>query len=34
MSSCDSRRWGFLPRKNIIGNVYLILRGEKQISVP
>jgi signal peptidase I len=32
--SCDSREWGPVPRKNILGRVVEILRGGKVIPVP
>jgi signal peptidase I len=33
-SSCDSRRWGPLPTRNVIGKVVLIVRGNKTIKLP
>ena len=32
-SSCDSRIWGSVPRKNLIGKVYEIKRGSKAIHI-
>jgi signal peptidase I len=32
-SSCDSRVWGSLPRRNLIGRVVEIRRGSKRIKV-
>lgn len=32
--SCDSRRWGSVPRENIRGRVVTILRGGEEIDVP
>jgi signal peptidase I len=31
--SCDSRLWGSVPRRNLIGRVVLILRGTKLIRI-
>ena len=33
-SSCDSRRWGPVPRKNLIGKVFAIYWPPKRISLP
>jgi signal peptidase I len=32
-SSCDSRRWGLVPRGSIIGRVFEIKRGSKRIHI-
>jgi signal peptidase I len=32
-SSCDSRRWGLVPRRSIIGRVFEIKRGSKRIHI-
>jgi signal peptidase I len=32
-SSCDSRLWGSVPRKHLIGNVYEIKRGRTVIHI-
>jgi signal peptidase I len=32
-SSCDSRRWGTLPRKNLIGPVYAVYWPPKRIGL-
>ena len=32
--SCDSREYGPVPRKSILGRVVLIFRGSRQIAVP
>ena len=32
-SSCDSRVWGPVPRRNLIGKVYEIKRGSKAIHI-
>ena len=32
--SCDSRLWGSVPRKNIVGKVIAILRGSTTIKLP
>jgi signal peptidase I len=31
-SSCDSRRWGYVPRKNLIGPVFAIYWPPKRIG--
>jgi signal peptidase I len=32
-SSCDSRRWGAVPRSGLIGKVFEIKRGSKRIHI-
>jgi signal peptidase I len=32
-SSCDSRVWGLVPRKNLVGPVFEIKRGSKRIDI-
>ena len=32
-ASCDSRRWGLVPRRSIIGKVFEIKRGSKRIDI-
>jgi signal peptidase I len=32
-SSCDSREWGFAPRRNLIGVVFEIKRGSKRFRI-
>ena len=32
--SCDSRQWGPVPRRNLVGKVIEILRGSKTIKLP
>jgi signal peptidase I len=32
--SCDSRYWGSLPRRSIVGNAIEILRGSRTIRLP
>jgi signal peptidase I len=32
-SSCDSRRWGTVPRKNIIGKVFAIYWPPQRIRI-
>lgn len=34
VQSCDSRQWGSVPRKNILGKVIAILRGSATITLP
>ncbi len=33
VSSCDSRRWGSIPRKSVIGKAIEIKRGSKRIHI-
>jgi signal peptidase I len=32
-ASCDSRRWGLVPRRSLIGRVFEIKRGSKRIHI-
>jgi signal peptidase I len=32
-ASCDSRVWGLVPRRNLIGAVFEIKRGSKRIHI-
>jgi signal peptidase I len=32
-ASCDSRRWGLVPRRSIVGRVFEIKRGSKRIHI-
>ena len=32
-SSCDSRLWGTVPRRNLVGKVFEIKRGSKRIHI-